>query len=98
MVILGEVYMDSFTDQIVTPTEAEDRLFDDAQDFEWENTIASFSWAEIKDELKETDFWDTIVNRFRDIHFPLRFTEYKVYDYDPNEDQNEEPTTPEGSE
>ena len=97
MADLDKVYMDSFTDQIVTPAEAEDRLFDDAQEFEWENTIASFSWDQIEKGLTG-DFKLVVKDRFREIHFPLRFTEYKVYDYDPNEDQNEEPTTPEGSE
>ena len=85
---MAKVYMDSFTDQITDLDEANRRLITEAQDFEWVNTITSFPWSELKTDLEKTDFWSKLDARFREIHFPLRFTEYEVYGDEKNEDEN----------
>lgn len=100
-----KVYMDSFANQIVTREEAQKRLFDDAQEFEWENAIAAFSWDEIKAGLTDA-FAIKVEEQYRTIYFPQRFTEYEIYGDDDPEDENgeltsptePEPDVPEGSE
>jgi hypothetical protein len=84
---MAKVYMDTLTNQIVTPDEAEIRLFTDTQDFEWKDTITSFSWEQIEAGLTE-DFKSTVKKRFEDMRFSLRFTEYEIYGDESNEGEN----------
>ena len=83
------VYMDKLPNHIVTPEEAETRLFAKVQEFEWEDTIASFSWEQIEGGLTE-EFKPIVRERFKQIHFPLRFTEYEFYGDESSEDEKGE--------
>lgn len=87
---MAKVYMDTLTNQIVTPAEAEKRLFENVQDFEWKDTLASFPWPEIETELEKTGFLDTVVQRFKDMRLPLRFTKYEIYGDESPEDEKGE--------
>ena len=84
-----KVYMDNMTNQIVTLDEADDRLMQDAQDFQWINALTTFSWEEIKEGLTE-EFFNEVNDRFYEEYFLLRFTEYEIYGDESSEDENGE--------
>ena len=85
-----KVYMDNMTNQIVTLDEADERLFQDAQDFQWINALTTFSWEEIKKGLTE-EFLNEVNDRYYEEYFLLRFTEYEIYGDESPEDENGEP-------